>query len=216
MVKRETAKDMNRAKIRAAAETIIRNEGMDKLTMRRLAVEAGVSLRTPYNLFGSKTDVLVALLDGAKFDPFQNSPDREARSPLETLLGTLDQVERFFGSDEDYYRVVFREIMVSDHPEARIAAVDNVLAIGQVFIVQGVKAGELEQHTDAFELGRHLGIQLTAVMGMWASGFFSNSESMRQVRRGWIGVLLNHCTESARPALAAAYLSTQSAAERAS
>ncbi len=216
MVQRDKAKDMNRAKIRAAAESIIRNEGMDKLTMRRLAVEAGVSLRTPYNLFGSKTDVLVALLDGAKFDPFQNSPERDARPILESLLGTLDQVEQFFGSDEEYFRVVFREIMVSDHPDARIAAVDNVLAIGQVFTVQALTKGELMEGTDGFELGRHLGIQLTAILGMWASGFFSNEESIRQVRRGWAGILLNHCTNSSRPALEAAYHSTSSATERAS
>jgi AcrR family transcriptional regulator len=216
MVQREKAKDMNRAKIRAAAESIIRNEGMDKLTMRRLAVEAGVSLRTPYNLFGSKTDVLVALLDGAKFDPFQNSPERDAKPILDALLGTLDQVEQFFGSDEEYFRVVFREIMVSDHPDARIAAVDNVLAIGQVFTVQALTKGELEEGTDAFELGRHLGIQLTAILGMWASGFFSNEESIRQVRRGWAGILLNHCTDSSRTALEAVYHSTSSATERAS
>ncbi len=213
MVEREKAKDMNRAKIRAAAETIIRNEGMDKLTMRRLAVEAGVSLRTPYNLFGSKTEVLVALLDGAQFDPFQNSPERENRLILETLLDTLDQVERFFGSDEEFYRVIFREIMVSDHPDARYAAVDNVLAIGRAFTVQALTKGELREGTDAFELGRHLGIQLTAILGMWASGFFSNEESIRQTRRGWAGILLNHCSESARSAIEAAYQSAATAQE---
>ena len=33
---------------------------------RRLAEQAGVSLRTPYNLIGSKTDVLIALLEEAR------------------------------------------------------------------------------------------------------------------------------------------------------
>ncbi|MEM9312207.1 MAG: helix-turn-helix domain-containing protein, partial [Pseudomonadota bacterium] len=126
MVEREKAKDMNRAKIRAAAEVIIRKEGMDKLTMRRLAEEARVSLRTPYNLFGSKTEVLIALLDRAQFDPFQNSPARNDQSALATLMSTLDQVEATFEEDEAFFRVVFREIMVSDPQEAQIAAVGNV------------------------------------------------------------------------------------------
>ena len=58
MAQREKAKEEKRARIREAAARIIRSEGIGKLTMRRLAEEAGVSLRTPYNLIGSKTDVL--------------------------------------------------------------------------------------------------------------------------------------------------------------
>lgn len=216
MVQREKAKEMNRAKIRAAAENIIRTQGMEHLTMRRLAHDAGVSLRTPYNLFGSKTDVLFALLDGAKFDPFQRSPDQEKLSALEALLSTLDRVERTFEEDEEYFRTVYREIMVSDHPEARLAGVDNVLTIGQTFAAQALEAGELEEGTDASELGRHLGIQLTAILGMWASGFFSNAESIRQIKRGWTGVLLNHCTEKARPMIDAIYAATSKAREPAS
>ena len=216
MVEREKAKDMNRAKIRAAAEAIIRNEGMEKLTMRRLAEEAGVSLRTPYNLFGSKTEVLIALLDGAQFDPFQNSPARNDQSALAMLMGTLDHVEATFEEDEAFFRVVFREIMVSDPQDAQISAVGNVLAIGQAFAVQAINAGELTDGTDAMDLGRHLGIQLTAVLGMWATGFFSNEESLRQVRRGWAGVLLNHCTDLTRPLLEAIYQENTQARETAS
>ena len=205
MVEREKAKDMNRARIRAAAESIIRNEGMDKLTMRRLAVEADVSPRTPYNLFGSKTEVLIALLDGAQFDPFQNSPAREDQTALSLLMRALHHVEATFAEDEQFYRVVFREIMVSDPGDAQINAVANILAIGQAFAVQAVAAGELAKDTDAKELGRHLGIQLAAIMGMWATGFFSNEESIRQPRRGWAGVLLNHCTDRSRTMLEEIY-----------
>lgn len=216
MVEREKAKDMNRAKIRAAAETIIRKEGIEKLTMRRLADVAGVSLRTPYNLFGSKTEVLIALLDGAQFDPFQNSPARENLSALAALMGALDHAEATFEEDEAYFRVVFREIMVSDPIEAQATAVDGVLAIGQAFAIQALNSGELKDGTDAKELGRHLGIQLTAILGMWATGFFSNKESMRQTRRGWAGVLLNHCTDTSRPLIEEMYQATTSAEEPAS
>ncbi|MEM1195946.1 MAG: TetR/AcrR family transcriptional regulator [Pseudomonadota bacterium] len=204
---------MNRAKIRAAAEAIIRKEGIEKLTMRRLADVAGVSLRTPYNLFGSKTEVLIALLDGAQFDPLQNSPARENQSALAALMGALDHAEAAFEEDEAYFRVVFREIMISDPLEAQATAIDGVLAIGQAFAVQALNARELKEGTDAKELGRHLGIQLTAILGMWATGFFSNKESMRQTRRGWAGVLLNHCTQTTRPMIEAIYRASEGAEE---
>lgn len=208
MTKREEAKEFNRARIRAAAEDIIRNEGMDRLTMRHLAEEAGVSLRTPYNLFGSKTDVLVALIDGARLNPDESSVAHD--TVLETLLSALDRAELFFEKDEYFYRAVFREIMISDDPDVREDAVARIVNIGKFLIAQAVAQGELEGTTDTDSLGKHLAIQLTAVLGMWASGFFSNHESIAHVRRGWCGVLLNHCSDEARPFLRSTFQSTLS------
>ena len=62
MTLHEQNKQRNRDRILAAAETILREEGPERLSMRYLAEYAGVSLRTPYNLFGSKTDILAELL----------------------------------------------------------------------------------------------------------------------------------------------------------
>ena len=51
----EQNKQRNRDRILTAADEIIRKDGLEALSMRHLADYAGVSLRTPYNLFGSKT-----------------------------------------------------------------------------------------------------------------------------------------------------------------
>ncbi len=65
MSRREEAKAENRDRILTAAAKIIRQEGFERLTMRHLAESADVSLRTPYNLIGSKTQILLGLLEGA-------------------------------------------------------------------------------------------------------------------------------------------------------
>ena len=96
MSRREEAKEFNRARIRAAAEEIIRAEGMEKLTMRRLAEQADVSLRTPYNLFGSKTDVLISLMEEAEFELSPLGAGDEKLTIIEQLLGSLDRIEAFF------------------------------------------------------------------------------------------------------------------------
>lgn len=205
MSRREEAKAFNRARICAAADAIIQHEGMEKLTMRRLAELAGVSLRTPYNLFGSKTDVLIALLDEAGF---QLAPLRVAQdqgSAIAHLLGALGKIEAFFDSDEEYYRSIYEAIMTSDHPEARSTSVERAIESSQLLVAQAVASGELRPQTDSRLLGRHLAIHLLAVLGMWGSGFFSNRESIAQVRSGWLAVLLHHCSETVRPSLADAY-----------
>ena len=205
MSRREEAKTFNRARICAAAESIIRSEGMDNLTMRRLAVVAGVSLRTPYNLFGSKTDVLIALLDEAVFKFTQLGLAHSDGAAIARMLRALGQIETFFDSDETYYRGIYAAIMTSDHPEVRSTSVDRAIGSARVLMAQAISNSELRADTDAQSLGRHLAITLIAVLGMWGSGFFSNRESMAQARRAWLAVMLQHCSDTSRLMLAAAY-----------
>ncbi|EED31736.1 transcriptional regulator, TetR family [gamma proteobacterium NOR5-3] len=207
MSRREQAKEENRARIRASAERIIRTEGIDKLTMRRLAEDAGVSLRTPYNLFGSKTDVLIALLEGAGFDPGDALALRDEQLVMEQLFATLDHIEAFFDSDEKFYREVYGGIMSSAHPDVRSTNVERVVAMCQELMTHAAAKNELQIDTNTRELGRYLGVQLLAVLGMWGAEFLSNQESIRQVRRAWCGILLQHCSNASHRAVDAAYQS---------
>lgn len=205
MSRREEAKEFNRARIRAAAEEIIRTEGMEKLTMRRLAEQADVSLRTPYNLFGSKTDVLISLMEEAELELSPLGAGDEKLTIIEQLLGSLDRIEAFFESDEEYFRAIYASIMMSDHPEARETAVSRSVGLACVRLQQAADSGELVPDTDTNALGRHLAIQLLAVLGMWGSGFFSNRESITQVRQSWCAALLQHCSEPSRPLITTTY-----------
>jgi AcrR family transcriptional regulator len=208
MSRREESKAFNRARIRSAAEDIIRTEGMDKLNMRRLAEKAQVSLRTPYNLFGSKTDVLISLMQEAEVElaPFGAASDQHL--VVEQMLAYLDRIEAFFGREEEYFRSIYASIMTSEHPEARKAAVSRSVQMSCAWLQQAADLGELLPGTDTRQLGRHLALELLAVLGMWGSGFFSNRESITQVRRSWCAALIQHCSETSGPALAAAYRAT--------
>jgi AcrR family transcriptional regulator len=207
MTQRERAKEEKRARIRAAAAHIIRREGMEKLTMRRLAEQAGVSLRTPYNLIGSKTDVLIALLEEAGFDPITALAASDDSLIVERLLTALQQVEAFFDTDESFYQEVFWGVMSSDQPGIRESGIERVVETCQLMMEQAKAQDELLGDTDTQDLGRHLAIELLSVLGMWAAGFFSNRESIRRVKRTWCGVLLQHSSDISHPALEAAYRS---------
>ena len=58
--RREAGKAERRRLIISAARDLIRETGNAGLSMRGLAARAGVSLATPYNLFGSKRAIVVA------------------------------------------------------------------------------------------------------------------------------------------------------------
>lgn len=63
MPNREEGKDQRRRAIVKAARALIRENAETGFSMRALAERAGLSLVTPYNLFGSKQAVLQAVLD---------------------------------------------------------------------------------------------------------------------------------------------------------
>ena len=55
--------EKRRQRILAVARTTIARDGVDGLTVRRLASEAGITVPTIYNLIGNKDDLLRRLLD---------------------------------------------------------------------------------------------------------------------------------------------------------
>ncbi len=198
---REESKRQNREKIKMAAERIIRQEGMEKLTMRHLAEEAEVSLRTPYNLFGSKTEILISLMDEVAWGFGDITGGSSSRPVLERLLQLIDRMERVYASDETFYRDIYWAIMSSDQPDSRIRNTERLIALSQAAIADAIAANELDEAVDAEDFGRHLMIQLLAVLGMWASGYFDNKDSARQIKLGWCASLLAHATRKSKPFL---------------
>ncbi len=58
---RARAKDERRARLTKAARALIAEKPAGQFSMTELATRAGLSLATPYNLFGSKTAILQAV-----------------------------------------------------------------------------------------------------------------------------------------------------------
>lgn len=186
---RESNKLKNRQKIIQAAEHIVRDGGVERLTMRNLANVAGVALKTPYNLFGSKTGVLIALLDQAREGLMSDLNQSQNGSQLVALLDSLDHTQKFFESDEPFYRAVFWEIMTSDQIEERSLAHTQIFDLVIMRIERANKDGEIIPSIDAKELGRRLGLTLLALLGMWAGGHLTIAECIAQTKAVWDALL---------------------------
>ena len=63
MSKREQNKNDKRGQIIKAARELMRIRSSTGFSMRQLADASGVSLATPYNLFGSKQGIISAVMD---------------------------------------------------------------------------------------------------------------------------------------------------------
>jgi AcrR family transcriptional regulator len=70
-------------RILAKAQDLLDEAGVDGFTMRELSRRANVALRTLYNVFGSKEDIIVSIIR-LRYDPLERS-----REPKEVTLETI-------------------------------------------------------------------------------------------------------------------------------
>lgn len=202
MAQREAAKEENRAKIKDAAAAIIRDEGMDQLTMRRLAEAAGVSLRTPYNLFGSKTDILFALLEDAITGLAQGLWAENKALVVQRLFSALEELAAYIGGDEAFYQEIYWGIMASDQVEIRRTGYERIIALTQWAVAAAISNKELSGAVEPEDFGELIGIQMLSVFGMWASGYFDSKECAAHVRRSLSASLYLVATKKSKVYLA--------------
>ena len=192
---RQSSKDLNRRKILVAARELVREGGLGALSMRNLATRARVSSRTPYNLFGSKTDVLVGLLDEPMQRLWQDLPQPSDQSLLLFSLTMVGKVYELYAPEIDYYREIYWGLMSSGYQHVRLAAVARARQLALPLVLQAMANGELAQDTNPGALANQLVLNLAGLLGLWASSLIDGPELVDQIRRSMALGFLAACHE---------------------
>jgi AcrR family transcriptional regulator len=165
--RREAAKAERRLRIIQAARDLIGETGDAGLSMRALAAKAGVSLATPYNLFGSKRAVLVAVLEdikgfGARFAGFG------ALDPLDRILRAARLAVSYYEADPTFYRALWTSILAASGSEER-GAIFNLKrdSFWIKLLDDAVDQGLLLPEIDTAVLLRNLDYIFRSVMLHW-------------------------------------------------
>ena len=108
--RREQAKAERRSRIVRAARDLIRETGDTDLSMRMIAKRARVSLTTPYNLFGSKRAVVLAVFEDERDFVVRFSRLRAANA-LDRIFDAHDLAMRYFIEDPDFYRTLWKALL---------------------------------------------------------------------------------------------------------
>lgn len=115
MSTREKSKNARRMAILDAARQLIRDAKSNDFSMSELAAKAGVSLVTPYNLFGSKSDILLEI---ARTDVYQRAADITALSKKGLpfwVAGTARLLGRIFYTNRHFYRRLIITLVAQEH-----------------------------------------------------------------------------------------------------
>ena len=104
MSKREQQKNLRRRTILDAARALILEDQSRDFSMPALAEKAGVSLVTPYNLFGTKSNILLEI---AREDIFERARDIDAlacKNLVDWISDLSRTLARVYYSKRHYYR----------------------------------------------------------------------------------------------------------------
>ena len=176
-------KDRNRRRIVVAARELVAADGVDALSMRALARAAGVSVRTLYNLFGTKEAILRALavdvletLDARIVDSDELDPIARARAELRALVDV---------------------VVTSTPPSLVLAIVDDERLVRELnagwasrdalrsSIAAAMAVGALEPALDPRVLAEQVRHSYVRALRMWAAGVLDDA----RFRAGMLYVL---------------------------
>ena len=159
-----------RTKLISTARQLIANNGLDGLTIRKLAAEADVAVGTIYNHFGDRSGVLLAMVqDGLETlaDPLGSLRQEEPLDSTRVLLASLLQR---YESEERIWRPVFLALKSEPGDHGLGQSGERLLAFILEDLRSAQKADMFVAHPDLETLARHLLDEQLGLLTRWAYG----------------------------------------------
>lgn len=175
--RREEAKGDRRRRIVEAARALVRETGDTGLTMRAIAARAGVSLTTPYNLYGSKRAIVVAILDDVRefHERFARSRTSDA---IERIFRALSITLEYHREDPEFYRTLWGALLNpsgSDELQATLSTPQSA-QFWRALLGQAAQEGALRADIDLDMLLQDLLFAFAAAMLAWVMGSLAVEE----------------------------------------
>ena len=209
--RREAGKTERRQRIIRAARQLIRETGNAGLSMRALAARAGVSLATPYNLFGSKRAIVLAVLEDVR-EFQQRFSSLQSVDPLERIFTAVDIAMDFYLADPPFYKTLWAAVFDTGDEVRNAILNPERNAFWQGLVDNAAAAGVLMPDMDRPLLVRHLDSLFRAVMLDWVVGDIRPEALAATARMGYALILKGACSPDWRGPLQARILESQAIA----
>ncbi len=201
MSRREEAKAERRRRITTAARDLIRETGDVGLSMRAIAARAGVSLSTPYNLFGSKRAIVLAVLEDIE-DFYERFSRLRAVSAVDRIFQAMALSIGYYAADPGFYLTLWTGVFDMSGKEVRTALARPERDVFWLSLVQGVAdEGALMAGLDVELLQRQLDEVFGAVMLNWVLGGIATDELEPAAGYGFALALRGAAAEAWQPRL---------------
>jgi AcrR family transcriptional regulator len=102
--------DDRRKRLVKAARALLTEADGGSFSMPALAERAGLSLATPYNLFGSKAAILHAVFEAEVVSLHGTVRESRVHDPIQRLMAASDHLSAVFDARPGFYRGLAREL----------------------------------------------------------------------------------------------------------
>ncbi|WP_439816036.1 TetR/AcrR family transcriptional regulator [Zavarzinia sp. CC-PAN008] len=176
---------LRRRQIVDAARALVHETGDTGFTMRTLAAKAGVSLATPYNLFGSKHAVMMALGE-ADLNRFRALVQgRPAGDALDRLFDVIILTRAIFYSEPSFYRALYKAVFDPHAPELRLGYVSPRQNFWLELVRDAQRAGLIRAEVEPKPLSRLLALIFGGVVQNWILADFSAERFESEIGYGF-------------------------------
>lgn len=155
----------------ATARDIIRETGDFDLPMRKLAARAQVSLRTPYELFKSKSGIIGAILKIDQKVFRDRAAELQSEDELENLFDRVRLGVDFYSENPNFYRALFRATQGYSGGDETDPAQENIHGF-TVLTIRAIDAGLIGPETDPRLFAQILTDIFAANLRTWAASDF--------------------------------------------
>ncbi len=214
MGRREAGKAERRDRIIKAARELIRETGNTGLSMRALALRAGVSLATPYNLFGSKRAIVLAVLQDVR-EFHERFSTLRSTDPLERIFLAVEMQVEFYVADPDFYKTMWSAVFDTSDDVRAVLYNPKRDAFWLGLIGDAVAAGAILDGINEELLLQQLDHLFRSVMLDWVIGAVELSVLAATVRLSYALVLSGAASGEWRGPLVARILEAQNSLEAA-
>lgn len=195
--KREQAKSERRSRIVRAARDLIRETGDTDLSMRMIAQRAEVSLATPYNLFGSKHAVVLAVFEDER-DFVVRFSKLKASNAIDRIFDAHTLATGYFTEDPGFYRPLWRALLDTQGGDSTGLATPERLErnrAGWRALIEDAQAeGLLDRSVSSDMLERTLSTMANGAMLSWVMGMLATTELLPSTALGYAFVMRGAAT----------------------
>ncbi|MDE2434673.1 MAG: TetR/AcrR family transcriptional regulator [Sphingomonadales bacterium] len=207
------AREARRRNIIDAAHALIRETGGAGFSMLQLARHASVSPATPYNLLGSKSEVLRRVVED-EFASFAVRLSAEpVRAPLDRLLSAVDLVVIHYLAEPEFYRGLYAAMHGIEGNPLREMMSAQGQALWSGMVAAAIAAGEIDAFLPAADLTPLLLRTVAATVEGWLDEGWDDARFALEMTRGSrllvLGLVSPERGEALRVAITAARCSNR-------
>jgi AcrR family transcriptional regulator len=164
----ERRQERTRTDVVLAVGEIIASDGIEGVTMRRLATRAGVAVATIYNQFGDRDGVLVAFVSRG-LDQLESQLDEQpARSPIETTRALFRALDATVDAQPIVWRPIFATLRSGSGVHGMGEVGDRVTLLIEQDFAKAAAEGLFVADVDVERLARHVFVTRMNRLEKWA------------------------------------------------